>query len=108
MKQATRYGAKQRVAAIAFLACFLIVTVLAGAFVVTHADHEHDHSGVDGSCATCVQLQSAENILKQFSTALVGALFAIAGLFAVVATLKAVAFCVTLSTPITLKIRMNT
>ena len=69
---------KTRIIALAFLVCFLIVSVLSSAFIFTHAEHAHDHNGVDGSCATCAQLQSAENILKQLCTALAGALFVIA------------------------------
>ena len=98
---------KKRIIALVFLVCFLFVSILSSAFIFTHAEHEHDHNGFDGSCTTCTQLQNAENVLKQFSTALAGVLFSIAGLFAAIATLKAIAVYVSLSTPITLKIRMN-
>ena len=98
---------KTRIIALTFLLCFLIVSLLSSAFIFTHAEHEHDHNGVDGSCATCAQLQRTENILKQFSTALAGTLFFIAGLFAAIGTLKVIAVYVFLPTPVTLKIRMN-
>lgn len=98
---------KLRIIALVFLACFLIVSILSSAFILTHADHEHDHNGVDGSCATCAQLQSAENSLKQFSTALTGALFATAGLYAAIGMFKAITIQISFSTPVTLKIRMN-
>jgi len=98
---------KTRIIALIFLVCFLVVSILSSAFILTHADHEHDHNGVSGSCATCAQLQSAENILKQFSTALLGVLFSIAGLYAAIVILKAIAVHVSLSTPVALKIKMN-
>ena len=98
---------KTRIIAFAFLACFLVIFILSSAFILTHVDHEHDHNGVNGSCATCAQILSAENILKQFSTALLGVLFAIAELYAAIGILKAIAVYASLSTPITLKIKMN-
>ena len=98
---------KTRIIALAFLACFLVVSLLSSAFIFTHAEHEHDHNGFDGGCATCAQLQNAENILKQLSTAFAGVLFAVAGLFAAIGTLKVIAGYASLSTPVTLKIRMN-
>ena len=100
-------SAKTRIIALTFLVCFLIVSVLSSAFIFTHADHEHDHNGIDGSCAACSQLQSAERILKQLSTALAGALFAISGLFAAIGALKAAVIYVSIPTPVTLKIRIN-
>ena len=98
---------KVRIIALAFLVCFLVVSVLSSAFILTHTDHQHDHNGTNGSCATCAQLQSAENVLKQFSTALIGAWFALAGLFVTIKTFQAIAGYVYFSTPVTQKIKMN-
>ena len=98
---------KTRLIALASIICFLFVFILSSAFVLTHADHAHDHNGVNGSCATCVQLQNTENTLKQFNTAFVGVLFAIAGLYAAIGTRRAMAVCFSVPTPVMLRIRMN-
>jgi len=100
-------SAKISVIALAFLTCFLVVSILSGAFILAHANHEHDHNGANGSCAACAQLQNAENILKQFSTALAGALFIISGLYAAIGACKAIPVYVFLPTPVTQKIRIN-
>ena len=98
---------KKRIIALAFLVCFLAAVILSTAFILTHADHEHDHNGAKGSCTICAQIQSAENLIKQFSTAFLGVLFAIAGLYTFVRTLKVISVYVSLSNPITQKIRIN-
>ena len=98
---------KTKIAALAFLTCFLVVSIISGAFILSHADHNHDQNGVGGGCETCAQIQSAETILKQFGIVLCGALFAIAGLYAAVRAFKAISVNIPLCTPVTLKIRLN-
>ena len=98
---------KMRSIALALLACFLLFPILSGAFILTHANHEHDYNGVGGCCATCAQLQNAENRLKQIAVALAAALISIACLFAFGEVLRAISAYVPLSTPITQKTRMN-
>lgn len=93
--------------ALTVLICFIVVSLLSGAFILTHADHEHDHNGVSGTCATCAQIQSAENLLKQLGTAVINAASVLAGLFASIAIIRSAFSNATLLTPVTLKIRMN-
>ena len=99
---------KKRIAALILLICFLIISVFSSAFVLTHADHVHEHNGIGEACSTCLQIQGAENILKYLGTALFGTLFVIGGLYAIVKTINAIAVCAVFSNPITLKIRINT
>lgn len=87
---------------------FIIVTFfLSTAFIITHANHEHDHEGPNGTCATCFHLEATEKILKQLSTA-TGA-----GIFTVALCLF-ISYCLKLSAPyrglvtlIALKVRLN-
>lgn len=92
---------------LAFLICFIIVSLLSEAFILTHSNHAHDRNGSHGACATCDQIQNAENLLKQLGTASLVAASFITGLFPVVAITQAFSFITTtLITPVTLKIRM--
>jgi len=97
----------KKMLALVFLVCFIAAYSLPFVFILTHLDHSHDHNGIDESCATCAQIQYAENILKQLSTASISTLFALLGAFTSIAIIKAaIAFNLT-TTLITLKIRMN-
>lgn len=87
--------------------CFIVVSLLSTAFILTHANHEHDHNGQNGSCTTCIHIVTAENSLKQLSSAIVVPVFAFA-LFSFISFLvKIFALCVGSSTLITLKVRLN-
>lgn len=98
---------KKQIIAIAFLACFIIVSLLAEAFVLTHENHTHDNNGVGGRCATCAQIQNVETLLKQLGTAVVALSFSLAGQLAVSTIIGTICFDIVIPTPITLKIRMN-
>ena len=102
-----RTRAKTRTIALVILACFWVAFMLSSALILTHADHAHDHDGVNGSCLVCAQIQNAESLLKQIGTALACLLLAVAGLFAVVGAFQAWFFCAQCSTPVALKIRLN-
>ncbi|ODM26318.1 hypothetical protein A7W90_08835 [Clostridium sp. Bc-iso-3] len=56
--------------------CIIIASFLSAAFILTRANHEHDHEGPNGTCATCIHLASTENILKQVSIAIITSVFA--------------------------------
>jgi len=99
---------KNRIIALISLISFLTVLIFSSAFVLTHADHEHDYSSTGEACSICVQIQGAENIFKYLGAAFFCALFVIGGLYAIVKTIKAMAVCAVFSNPITLKIRINT
>ena len=73
-----------RMIAVAFLVCFFAGLLLSQAFLITHAEHTHDHNGDGGGCATCAQLHSAENVRKQLGMAVGVAAVFLAGLFAMI------------------------
>lgn len=98
---------KKRTIALAFLVCLIVVSLLSGAFVLIHANHKHDRNGTGGACMICIQIQNAENLLKQFHAASLSAVFIIAGLFSADAIAKVDQTFFPLLTPIKLKIRMN-
>lgn len=98
---------KRSILAIVFLLCVLGVFVLSNVYIVMHANHLHSHHAVDGGCEACVQLQRTEKNLRQFSVVLIGALFTIAGPHLALAATKVLSAFIAISTPITLKSRMN-
>ena len=94
---------------IALIICvyFIVTFFLSAAFVLTHANHEHDHEGPNGTCATCIHLAAVENSLKQLSTAIVASVLAFV-------LCISISFCFNLSAPyvvlftlVTLKVRLN-
>ena len=99
--------ARNRIIAFAFLACFIVLSILSNMFFIDHFEHEHDHNGVNGGCATCATIQITENILKQLSIFFIGALFTIALLYSAIKILKAANNYFLSSTPVMLKSRMN-
>ena len=98
---------KKRLIVLVVLLCFIVVSILSEVFILTHADHEHDHDGAHGSCAVCAQIQSAESLLKRLGTFAISAVFLFGGLLAAIAVMRS-AFCaIILLSPVALKIRMN-
>ena len=89
----------KRIVAFSFLICFIMVLLLSGAFILIHADHNHDGAG--NNCAVCAHIQNAENLLKASK----GMLPVFVGLF--LAALCAVFPVFGLQTLINLKVRMN-
>jgi hypothetical protein len=105
MRTGKRQNAK-RIAALAFLLCFIMAALLSEAFVLTHARHRHDHYGAGGSCAVCAQIQNIENQRRQLGAAFVGLPMAWVGLFAAIALLCCVS-AARILTPVRLKTRLN-
>ena len=105
MRTGNRQKAK-RITALAFLLCFLMVALLSEAFILTHANHQHDHLGAGGGCAVCAQIQSIENQRKQCSVASAGVSLAWIGLFAAFVFLCFI-LGFHLQTPVRLKTRLN-
>jgi len=98
---------EKRVIALIFLAFFLSILILLSIFILTHADHEHNHNGVSGSCVTCIHLRNSENLLKQFSEIFISTLMVVYGLFIVIILHKLITLYITFDTPVSMKIRMN-
>ena len=96
-----------RIITLAFLVCFVMVSLLSEAFIFSHLHHEHDHNGVGGNCATCAQIHSTENTLKQLIATIGGASFSISGLFAFMSVLCVGMFLLDSQTLVKLKIQMN-
>jgi len=96
----------KRIAALAFLMCFVMVSLLSEVFFLTHTSHEHDHLG-GGSCVVCAHIQSAESLLRRFIAVSGGVLFGLVNLFAAIAGLDFISALFRSQTLIALKMRMN-
>lgn len=96
----------QRITAFMFSLCFVMAALLSEAFVLTHADHHHDHSGTSGECAVCAQIQNIENQRRQYGAAAGSLPMAWFALFAAIALPCCASFSC-LQTPVRLKIRLN-
>ncbi len=106
---ASRGGKRSAIRMMALVVCVLFIAVMlvSSAYILTHANHIHDHDGPGGSCATCIHLQAAENILKQLSTAVVAAAIAFGGVLGIFSFLKAITPLFVSLTLVTLKVRLN-
>jgi len=90
---------------IALIACvlFIVAFLFTTSFIFEHAGH--DCEGRD--CSVCAQINSAENILKQLSSAIIGVGF-IAGCFILVSLqIRHIILSAGLSTLVHLKVKMN-
>ncbi|MDR3288044.1 MAG: hypothetical protein LBT22_01300 [Peptococcaceae bacterium] len=98
---------KIRLIAMLLCVCFIAALLLSALFILTHAQHEHDHDGADGSCATCAHMTALGNLLKQLSTPVVTATTAMGALFAIRFSLKPRHRRFVFSTLVILKVRLN-
>lgn len=101
-----RDTAKIRIA-LAVCVFFIAGTLLSAVFVATHSNHEHDHSGPEGSCTACAYLAASVNLLKVLSVALVSAALGFKALPATLSPLKSIVFHRDFFTLVSLKIRLN-
>jgi len=83
-----------------------MVALLSEAFILTHANHAHDHFDVGGECVVCAHIHSIENLLKQIGIAATGLSMAWIGLFAAILLLFRVS-TFRFPTPVRLKTRLN-
>ena len=96
----------RRLIALVFLLCFVMVALLSGAYVLTHAHHHHDLLAVNEECVVCTHIHSIEDMLRQLVAAAGGLPTVFLGLLAAIALLcSASAF--KYQTPIKLKTRLN-
>lgn len=94
---------KKRIMALLVLSVFLLSAFFSASPIIEHADH--DCTGYD--CTICIQLHTAQHLLKQIVAAILGAGFLYAGLcFARLLFQHAVAGAALL-TPVSLKVRMD-
>ena len=89
------------------LICFILISLLSEVFLLSNANHEHDHHGADGGCATCAHILSAEHQLRQITAAVIRTAYAIVALFTAVARLSIISTLFGYYTLIDLKTRMD-
>jgi hypothetical protein len=103
----SRKQSKVRLIAMLLCVCFIAAALLSAAFVLSHANHEHDYNGPDGSCGTCACVAAAQELLKTISTAVVAVGIIFGGLFSTCLLLWSVTLRADFSTLVGLKIRLN-
>ncbi|MFT4143326.1 MAG: hypothetical protein QM644_02635 [Mobilitalea sp.] len=96
-----------RTTALTMCICFLLASLLSATFIMTYGIHEHDHDGPNGRCATCINITSAENIVKQLSAAIISISFIFGSLYSILSLLKSISFSIGFFTLVKLKVRMN-
>lgn len=94
---------RKRIIALLVSILFILVFFLSISFITEHA--EHDCTGHD--CTVCLQLHSAGDLLRQLSAALICAASIYTGLLFARTVQQGTAAPIILSTPISLKVRMN-
>jgi uncharacterized PurR-regulated membrane protein YhhQ (DUF165 family) len=97
--------AVKRAVALALLLCFVFVVLLSGAFVASHAEHEHNRDGFDNSCTVCALLQSTLNLLKSIAVFIICALLMPVILFTAISRLFIILYYY--RSPVKLNIRIN-
>jgi hypothetical protein len=101
------WRSKTRLIALLLCALFIAVSLLSSAFILSHANHEHDQDMPDGSCATCAHVVAAENLLKTLGAAVIAVTLYLSGHHAIVSTLKPIASDLGFFTLVSLKVRLN-
>ena len=93
--------------ALAVLLCFVFLTLLSEAFLLSHVEHKHEHNGIGGRCTVCVQFQNAESLRKMEGMSVNAAHDGLLCLFTVI-TMVFVVPCLTgFCTLVQLKTRLN-
>ncbi|MDR0813431.1 MAG: hypothetical protein LBO63_05445 [Oscillospiraceae bacterium] len=102
-----RVGRQKKLSALILCAVFSAALLLSASYILTFAEHDHDHDGADGACLTCAHVISAAKILVGGSGEAVKATAAFACVFAVVSALLTYVFCVHMPSPIELKVKIT-
>jgi len=89
------------------LVSFIMLSLFSETFLLSHAEHEHDHNGISGSCTICVQLHHAENLRKQLYVAVAITTIGFISLLITITYLGSISSVLGLYTPVKLKIRLN-
>jgi len=98
---------KHRAIASFLLICFIAATLFLNAFVIIHANHEHDHNCDNGSCAMCLQINIAVSFLTQARMTIVVTLVTFLSLFIAITIHKSVFSRICFFSPVTLCVRLN-
>lgn len=96
-----------RLLALAVCVLFTAAFLFSVSFILTRANHVHDHNGANGCCATCVQVTAAAKLLNQLSAAIVKAAAMIFSLFAGLSLLRFFAHLIEGSSLVALKVQLN-
>jgi hypothetical protein len=94
---------------VALLVCVLFITasLLSAVYILSNADHTHDHNGPGGACETCIHITSAENLLKQIGTAVIAAAIFFGLRIGFISIIKTTSIRSTLFSLVELKVRLN-
>jgi preprotein translocase subunit SecG len=94
---------------VALLVCALFITasLISVVYIVSNADHTHDHNGSGGACETCIHITSAANLLKQIGTALTAAVIVFGLPLGLLSNVKTPSVRSDLLSLVGLKVRLN-
>jgi hypothetical protein len=96
-----------KITALSLCVVFAALSFLSAVYILTNANHTHDHDGLNGECAACGCLTSAVNLLNQIFIGTPSTRIAVFGLFLFFLLLHPTVFYLKFPTPIALKVRMN-
>ena len=99
----------RRLVASALLLFFVLLPIIAVAFLVANADfcHEHHHVIIDDGCVACTQVLKAGSLLRQIGATVKSQSFLFISLFlASIAVVAELAFSA-LPTPVNLKVKIT-
>jgi len=103
-----KMNSKQTVKLISALVCvlFFMTFLFSTAFIMLHLNHEHDHNGEDGSCATCTHILICVKLIENLGRVITAA--------AAIVCITGIAIMQCFAAPqinalnlITLKVRLN-
>ena len=95
-----------KLTALAVCACFVLAIFLSSMFILANANHEHDHNGEDGGCATCTQMVACAKLIEHLGAAITAAAAVVSMVgFAILA--RFAASQINVISLISLKVRLN-
>lgn len=97
----------KRTLAVMLVIVFVLSVSFSAVFILSHGVNEHDHNGSNGTCAACIQLSAAQNLLKQLGIIFAMAFVGLGNLAIAVLLLRAALQNIHQRTPISLKERIN-
>jgi len=62
-----------KLTALAVCVLFVLTIVLSSVFIIANANHEHDHNGKDGGCATCAHMAVCAKLIEHLGAAITAA-----------------------------------
>ena len=99
---------KRRIVALTVLLPFFFASILLNAFILSHAEHDHDSYGADIDCEVCISIHHVKNLLTFISSVAKNTSAELADMLLLSALLYAAMSACDILTPIRSKTRMNT